>query len=104
MRLPGSRALLALMLVNVFLQCYDGFATYVGLQAGAIDEGNPLLCTACARLGPAAALGLTKLLGILLLLVIYRLRRSWLAAPALGFIGAYYTVISLAPLAASFAP
>ena len=97
MKRLGPRALLAMFLLNVALQCYDGVTTYLGLRAGLITEGNPFLNQAINELGPAAVLGLSKLFAIYLLVMIWRMRGSAIAAPALGFLGGYYSVIALAP-------
>ncbi len=99
MKVLGPRGWLALMLFNVLLQCYDGVTTYLGLRAGLIAEGNPFLCRACNELGPAAAMLISKAVAIYLVVLIWQMGRSRFAAPALGFLGAYYAVIALAPWA-----
>jgi hypothetical protein len=99
MKRVGPRAVLALLILNIVLQCYDGVTTYLGLQAGLIAEGNPFLAHAFREIGPAVALGLSKVVALYLLVLIWRMRQSWLAAPALGFLGAYYSVIALTPWA-----
>ena len=91
-----ERAVRALVLVNLTLQIFDGFATYAGLHAG-FAEGNPLLGWACGQLGPAPALCLFKLEACACVLMLWHLRRSWLAAPALTVSAAVYALCSFAP-------
>jgi len=93
---------LALVLLNVVLQVFDGVATYVGLHAG-MAEGNPILVWALAQLGPASALFVFKLQACACLLLLWRVRGNRLAAPALALSAAIYVVCSLAPWAAALA-
>ncbi len=93
----GERAMLALVIANVLLQVFDGVATFLGMHAGLVDEGNPIVNTACLALGVGPALALSKAVGIGLVLMIWRLRESWLAAPALAFTETFYLVISVMP-------
>jgi uncharacterized membrane protein len=102
METQAERGVLALVLVNVVLQAFDGVATYVGLHAG-FAEGNPLLDWALGRLGPASALCLFKLQACACLLLLWHLRRSRLVAPALVLSAAIYVVCSLAPWTAALA-
>jgi uncharacterized membrane protein len=91
-----QRGIFALVLVNLALQAFDGAATYLGLQAG-FHEGNPLLVWALHHIGPASTLFLFKLQACAWVLVLWRLRRHSLAAPALALSAAIYVVCSLAP-------
>jgi uncharacterized membrane protein len=91
-----ERGILALVLVNLVLQLLDGAATYLGLQAG-FREGNPLLVWALHHIGPAFTLFLFKLQACGWVLVLWRLRRHQLAAPALALSAVIYVVCSLAP-------
>jgi uncharacterized membrane protein len=102
MFLPGSRGVTALVLVNFALQLFDGVATYVGLGAG-YAEGNPLLVWAFERMGPASALCLFKLEACACLLLVWHLRRSRLAVPALTASAVVYASCSLAPWTAALA-
>lgn len=102
MRPATERGMLALVCVNLALQVFDGFATYVGLHAG-MSEGNPLLAWALGQLGPASALFLFKLQACACLLLLWRIRRHRLAAPALVLSAAVYVVCSLAPWAVALA-
>ena len=102
MLLFGERGVAALVIVNFALQLFDGLATYIGLGAG-FAEGNPLLLWAFERLGPASALCLFKLEACACLLLVWHLRRSWLAVPALTASALLYASCSLAPWAAALA-
>jgi uncharacterized membrane protein len=97
-----ERGMFALVCVNLWLQVFDGVATYLGIHAG-MAEGNPLLAWTLGQLGPASALFLFKLQACACLLVLWRARRSRLAAPALVLSAAVYVVCSLAPWAAALA-
>lgn len=99
---PAERAVLALVLVNLALQVLDGVATLVGLHAG-IGEGNPLIASTVAHLGPAPALCLFKLEAAGCVLLLWRLRRSPLAVPALVFCATVYVVCALGPWTAALA-
>jgi len=100
MRPVPERGMLALVYVNLALKVFDGVATYVGVHAGMV-EGNPLLAWALGQLGPASALFLFKLQACACLLLLWRVRRNRLAAPALVVSAAVYVVCSLAPWAAA---
>jgi hypothetical protein len=91
-----ERAILALVVVNLALQLFDGVATYAGLHAG-FDEGNPLLVWAFERFGTLQALCLFKLQACVCVLVLWSLRTNRLAAPALALSAAVYAACSLAP-------
>ena len=96
MSVHRERAVRALVIVNLILQVFDGVATYVGLHAG-FPEGNPLLDWAFGCLGPGSALCLFKLEACACVLVLWQLRQSWLAAPALAVSAAVYAACSFAP-------
>jgi uncharacterized membrane protein len=98
MPLHRERVVGALVAVNLALQLFDGIATYVGVHAGFV-EGNPLLDWALGRLGPASALCLFKLEACLCVLLLWHLRRSRLAGPALVVSAAVYAICSFAPWA-----
>ena len=102
MRPHTERGMLVLVCLNFALQVFDGVATYVGLHAG-MTEGNPLLVWALEHIGPAFTLLLFKVQACACVLLLWRLRRSRLAAPALVFSAAVYAMCSLAPWAAAFA-
>ncbi|HLK10199.1 MAG TPA: DUF5658 family protein [Candidatus Binatia bacterium] len=96
MQSSRERGLIALVLLNVALQVFDGVATYVGLHVG-LGEGNPVVAGAVARLGTGPALVLIKLEACACLLALWSLRRSWLAGPALAASAALYAACSLGP-------
>jgi uncharacterized membrane protein len=102
MRQHPERGLLALVVVNLVLQVFDGVATYVGLHLG-FGEGNPLLVWAFGHVGPASALFLFKLQACACLLLLWHLRWNRLAAPALVVSAAIYVACSLAPWTAALA-
>ena len=91
-----------LVCLNVALQVFDGAATYVGLHAG-MAEGNPLLTWVLGYVGPASALVLFKLEACACLLLLWHVRASKLAGPALVLSAAVYVVCSLVPWAAALA-
>jgi hypothetical protein len=97
-----ERGLFALFMLNVALQLFDGMATYRGLQLG-FGEGNPLLVSVMATVGPMAALVLTKLYACGCLLGVWHARRARLAVPAFVLIAAIYATCSLAPWSAALA-
>jgi len=99
---PVARGTLALVVVNLALQLFDGVATYVGLSTG-VTEGNPLLAWTLGRIGPTPALCLFKFQACACLLLLWRLRTHRFAVPALAFSAAVYIVCSLAPWAATLA-
>ena len=98
----AARGTLALVVVNLALQLFDGVATYVGLSTG-VTEGNPLLAWTLGRIGPTPALCLFKFQACACLLLLWRLRSHRFAVPALAFCAAVYIVCSLAPWAATLA-
>jgi hypothetical protein len=102
MPLPRDRTVLTLVVANLVLQIADGLATFAGVRAG-FAEGNPLLGWAFARVGAGPALCLFKLEAIAALALVWRLRRSPLAAPALAVSAAAYTLLSLVPWASALA-
>lgn len=95
-----ERGFVALLVLNVGLQVFDGVATYTGLHLG-FGEGNPLLVQVIALVGPAAALVLSKLYACGCLLGVWRLRHARLALPALVVTAAVYATCSLAPWSAA---
>jgi hypothetical protein len=97
-----ERGLFALLMLNVALQVFDGIATYHGLRLG-FGEANPLLLSAMATVGPAAALVLTKLYACGCLFGVWQVRRARLALPAFVLIAAIYATCSLAPWSAALA-
>jgi hypothetical protein len=97
-----DRALLALFILNVALQAFDGVATYSGLRVG-FGEGNPFLAHAMAVFGLGATLIVAKLSACLLLGILWLNRRSPLALPGFALTAAVYACCSLAPWSAALA-
>lgn len=93
----SERVVLALLVLNILLQVFDGVATYQGLHAG-FPEGNPIVAWGIEHLGPAAALGLFKLEACACLVVLWWLgARSTIAVPALAAAAAIYAIASVLP-------
>lgn len=97
-----ERGIVALVILNLALQLFDGVATYVGMRSG-FHEANPLLAWAFGHLGTAPALLLFKLHACACLLLLWRLRGSRMAVPALGVSALVYAVCSFAPWTAALA-
>jgi hypothetical protein len=97
-----EREILALVFLNLALQLFDGVATYVGVQSG-FHEANPLVRWAFGHMGPATTLLVFKLHACACLLLLWRLRGSRFAVPALGVSAVVYAVCSFAPWTAALA-
>jgi len=98
-----ERVLVALLLINLWLQLFDGIATYFGVAAG-YGEGNPLVAASFGHLGVGPALCLAKSYACGCLLLIWHLRhRSALAGPALVGTAVAYLMASVAPWSVAFA-
>ena len=103
--MPASkeRVLVVLLYLNLWLQIFDGLATYVGVSAG-YGEGNPLVAATFAHVGLGPALCLAKAVACSFLLLIWQLRaQSALAVPALVGTAVAYLVASVAPWSVAFA-
>lgn len=98
----GQRTLFALLVLNLLLQAIDGTATYLGLASG-FGEGNPVLQRAMTAFGVVPALALFKLEACACLLLVWTLRRSWLAGPALVLTAVLYATCAVGPWAAALA-
>jgi uncharacterized membrane protein len=98
-----ERVLSVLLYLNLWLQIFDGLATYVGVTAG-YGEGNPIVAATFSHIGLGPALCLAKAAACSFLLVIWQLRgRSSLAVPALVCTAIAYLVASVAPWSVAFA-
>jgi len=102
MQQHNERDILALVFLNLALQLFDGVATYVGVRSG-FHEANPLVAWAFGHVGTAPALFLFKLHACACLLLLWRLRGSRLAVPALGVSAVVYALCSFAPWTAALA-
>jgi len=103
--MPASkeRVLIALLVINVFLQVFDGVATYFGVAAG-YGEGNPLVAASFTYMGIGPALCFAKIYACGCLLLIWHLgRRSSLAVPAMIGTAIAYVAASVAPWSVAFA-
>ena len=98
-----ERVLAVLLFLNLWLQVFDGIATYVGVSAG-YGEGNPLVAASFTYVGLGPSLCLAKLYACGCLLLIWHLRRrTTLAVPALVGTAIAYACASLAPWSVAFA-
>jgi uncharacterized membrane protein len=98
-----ERVIVVLLFLNLWLQIFDGIATYVGISAG-YGEGNPLVAATFAHMGVGVSLCLAKLYACACLVLIWHLRRrSSLAVPALAGTAIAYLCASLAPWSVAFA-
>ena len=103
MRSSREHLLMVLLFINLWLQIFDGVATYIGVAAG-YGEGNPLVAATFGHLGIGPALCLAKAFACGFLMLIYHLRsRSLLAAPALVGTAVAYLIASVAPWSWAFA-
>ena len=103
MPVSKERVLMVLLFLNLWLQVFDGVATYFGVSAG-YGEGNPLVAASFGHLGVVPALCLAKAYACGMLLLIWHLRqRSSLAVPALVGTAIAYAAASLAPWSVAFA-
>src|SRR5687767_652574 len=103
MRSSREHLLMVLLFINLWLQIFDGVATYIGVAAG-YGEGNPLVAATFGHLGIGPALCLAKVYACGCLFVIWHLRRrSELAGPALAGTAITYLLASVAPWSWAFA-
>ncbi len=94
---------MVLLYLNLWLQFFDGVATYFGVSAG-YGEGNPLVAASFGHLGIGASLCMAKAFACGMLFLIWRLRqRSSLAVPALVGTAIAYAAASVAPWSVAFA-
>lgn len=102
MGISTDRGLLALFLLNLALQAFDGIATYTGMHVG-FGEGNPLLAHAMATFGLASTLIVAKGVACLLLGVLWVNRQSRLAMPGFALTATVYVFGSLGPWSVALA-
>jgi len=91
------------VLINVILQIVDGVMTFTVLGRGLAEELNPLMRAVIEHYGVGPSVCVVKLFAIALIGLVWPLRRSSLAAPALLFLGAFYAVVVLLPCATALA-
>jgi hypothetical protein len=94
-----ERVVFALVLINALLQLVDGVTTYALLRAELAAEVNPLMGAVIEHYGIGPTVFVGKFFAIALICLVWPLRHSTLAAPALLFIGTFYAVIALLPWA-----
>ena len=92
-RIPGP--IFALVILNLALQIFDGYATYLGWER--FGEANPLLRAAFDTWGAGPTLVVTKLAAGGLLLMIGHAPQRLLVAVGLVFTLTAYTALSLVP-------
>ena len=92
-RIPGP--ILALVILNLALQFFDGCATYVGWER--FGEANPLLRAAFETWGAGPTLVITKLAAAGLLVMIGHAPQRLLVAAGLVFTLTAYAALSLVP-------
>ncbi len=103
MHASKERVLLVLLFLNLWLQIFDGLATYFGVTAG-YGEGNPIVAATFSHIGLGPALCLAKVYACGMLVLIWHLRlRSPLAVPALVCTALAYAAASVAPWSVAFA-
>jgi hypothetical protein len=92
----------ALVFLNVALQLFDGVATYVGVHTGST---RPIRCSRgpSGTWGRRTALLLFKFHACACVLLLWQLRGSRLAVPALGVSAVVYAICSFAPWTAALA-
>jgi hypothetical protein len=95
--MQGRLPLAFLVAMNVFLQVFDGVATYIGWQEH--GEMNPILSAGFAHFGAGPTLLAAKLLAIGFVLVLAMTPRRALATIGLAITFTAYTALSLVPWA-----
>ncbi len=81
---------------NVVLQLLDGFVTIVGTSRG-FPEGNPVVATAMAAIGPMGGILSMKLMSLCFLYLMYRRGDHPLVVPSLSSIALVYTFLAVLP-------
>jgi hypothetical protein len=93
----AGRRLAILVVLNVALQVFDGFATYVGWQRH--GEMNPILSAGFVHFGAGPTLVVAKTVAVGLVLVLATTPRRSLAAIGLAITFTAYTAFSFVPWA-----
>jgi hypothetical protein len=84
-----------LVVLNLFMQVFDGVATYVGWER--FGEGNPLLRAGFEAWGALPTLLVAKCVAIVLILMVARMQRPSLVAGGLSLTFAAYLAMSFVP-------
>ena len=90
-----ERVLVALLFINLWLQLFDGIATWQGHWIW--GEGNPVVHVMMTTLGVSLALALFKAKACAFLVVLRRCWRHQEAYDALRVLAVFYTSFSLVP-------
>ena len=90
-----SALIVPLVIINLALQLFDGFATYIGWER--FGEANPLLHAAFGIWGAGPTLVTAKIGAGLLVLALARVPRPRMVAAALAGTGIAYIGFSLIP-------
>jgi hypothetical protein len=93
----GRRTLAFLVFLNLFLQVFDGAATYVGWQEH--GEMNPILAAGFRHFGAGPTLVIAKLIAVGFVLVLAATPRRALATTGLAITFTAYTAFSFVPWA-----
>jgi hypothetical protein len=93
----SRRTLAFLVVVNLFLQVFDGAATYVGWQEH--GEMNPILAAGFHHFGAGPTLVIAKLVAVGFVLVLATTPRRSLATFGLALTFTAYTAFSFVPWA-----
>ena len=95
LRTPMAR-LRALFLANVSLQLLDGWVTFAGISRG-FPEGNPLVASAIASIGPLGGIAAMKLVAVGLLFLVYQRREHPMVEPGLMSLAVTYALFAVVP-------
>lgn len=89
-----QRTLCRLLILNLFLQLFDGLASYRIITAG-LPEENPVVAGLIANLGVIGGLLCSKFLGCALVLAIFALRNriEVIAAQGLTVLAYFYSCV-----------
>ncbi len=93
--MQSSAAIVVLITLNLALQIFDGFATYLGWQR--FGEANPLLQAGFAAWGTIPTLVVAKAAAAALILGLARAGRPALVGVGLSFTLVAYVSLSLIP-------
>jgi len=91
----GGAPIVLLVVLNLLLQVFDGFATYMGWER--FGEANPILRAAFDSWGAGPTLVATKLAAGAVLVLLCRAPQRMLVAVGLVFTLTAYTALSLIP-------
>jgi hypothetical protein len=93
--LPLTRLKL-LLLANALLQLVDGYVTLLGVGHGFV-EGNPIVRTAIAVVGPTGGIMGVKLFALGFLFFLYKRGTHPLVEPGLAYVAVVYAMMAILP-------